>query len=121
MKKIKSIKLWLLVFIVIFILACNNSSQSDYSSCIDQFENVTNDWNCTNNTPGFRLYYSPSPFYYGTHVYGGGYISHSIKHVYVHKTINHTYTPSTPKINNIQPFTKSTVPKSIISLHSRRK
>jgi hypothetical protein len=119
MKKAKIIKLSLLIAIAATVLACgNNSVQSDYSSCIDQFGNVREDWNCTNNTPGFRIYYSPSPFYYGSHVYGGGYVSHSVTHVYVHKTINHTYTP---RISNPTPQPiKSTVPKSIITLHRRK-
>lgn len=107
------------LIVITSIFACNEPIQSDYSSCIDQFGNVTQEWNCNNNTPGFRFYYSSNPFYYGSHVYGGGYVSHSVNHVYIHKTINHTYTPYSPRINNST--SRSTVSKSIITLHARRK
>lgn len=76
MKKSKSVKLGLLTVIAATILACNNSAQT-YSQCVDGSGNVVAESQCTSHIPGYVYYFSPSPFYYGSRVYGGGYVSHS--------------------------------------------
>lgn len=89
MKKSKIVKLGLLTAIATAVLACDNNPQT-YSQCVDAMGNVVAENQCTGHYPGFVWYYSPSPFYYGSHVYGGGYVSHSTHITNVYRTTNNT-------------------------------
>lgn len=110
---------------IISIFACND--QQYYQSCTDASGNVVDESLCVNHSLGFQYYYTPTPFYFGSRAYGGSYISHTTHVTNVYHTTNIV---STAKSSNSPPIitqytgTSSSVkpvPKSIISLHSRRK
>jgi hypothetical protein len=103
MKKSKLIKIGLLAAIASTILACDAPTQ--YQECTDALGNVVAESQCTGHIPGFVYYYSSSPFYYGSRVYGGGYVSHTTN-------ITNVYHSSSSSSGNNSGSTTSTTSKS---------